>query len=178
MRRPFQILGLMVVRKMLDMVFSQHDLAWMDDLLPEKEKKKKDDDKKKGREKEKRRPKQDDSEEEVRNSDVCRPLLERRIVTQVSDDVCVCLLAGQSPRLLQPLAKFGVRPGPQVLCPQTAHPLQRPGLSRCGSVSVGGVLPGCRCTRCSLDHTPSIALKIEPFTANVSGLKGQFTKNT
>ncbi|XP_027138713.1 electrogenic sodium bicarbonate cotransporter 4 [Larimichthys crocea] len=61
---PVMILGLMVVRKMLDMVFSQHDLAWLDDLLPEKEKKKKDDDKKKGKEKEKRKPKQDDSEEE------------------------------------------------------------------------------------------------------------------
>lgn len=32
--KTFQILGLMVVRKMLDMVFSQHDLAWVDDLLP------------------------------------------------------------------------------------------------------------------------------------------------
>ncbi|XP_049906709.1 electrogenic sodium bicarbonate cotransporter 4 [Epinephelus moara] len=61
---PVMILGLMVVRKMLDMVFSQHDLAWLDDLLPEKEKKKKDDDKKKGKEKEKKKPKQDDSEEE------------------------------------------------------------------------------------------------------------------
>ncbi|KAM6931046.1 electrogenic sodium bicarbonate cotransporter 4 isoform 2-T2 [Xenentodon cancila] len=59
---PVMILGLMVVRKMLDMVFSQHDLAWLDDLLPEKEKKKKDDDKKKG--KEKRKPKTEDSEEE------------------------------------------------------------------------------------------------------------------
>ncbi|XP_037634513.1 electrogenic sodium bicarbonate cotransporter 4 isoform X1 [Sebastes umbrosus] len=57
---PVMILGLMVVRKMLDMVFSQHDLAWMDDLLPEKEKKKKEDDKKK----EKKKPKADDSEEE------------------------------------------------------------------------------------------------------------------
>ncbi|KAI4821072.1 hypothetical protein KUCAC02_029023 [Chaenocephalus aceratus] len=27
------ILGLLLVRKMLDMVFSQHDLAWIDDLL-------------------------------------------------------------------------------------------------------------------------------------------------
>ncbi|XP_036954174.1 electrogenic sodium bicarbonate cotransporter 4 isoform X5 [Acanthopagrus latus] len=63
---PVMILGLMVVRKMLDMVFSQHDLAWMDDLLPEKEKKKKEDNKKKGKdvEKEKKKPKQDDSEEE------------------------------------------------------------------------------------------------------------------
>uniref|UniRef100_A0A7N8YL37 Anion exchange protein n=1 Tax=Mastacembelus armatus TaxID=205130 RepID=A0A7N8YL37_9TELE len=60
---PVMILGLMVVRKMLDMVFSQHDLAWLDDLLPEKEKKKKDDDKKKGKEREKK-PKPDDSEEE------------------------------------------------------------------------------------------------------------------
>ncbi|KAK7933388.1 hypothetical protein WMY93_004284 [Mugilogobius chulae] len=60
---PVMILGLMVVRKMLDMVFSQHDLAWLDDLLPEKEKKK-DDDKKKGKEKEKKKCKADDSEEE------------------------------------------------------------------------------------------------------------------
>ncbi|XP_068460584.1 electrogenic sodium bicarbonate cotransporter 4 [Clinocottus analis] len=64
---PVMILGLMVVRKMLDMVFSQHDLAWIDDLLPGKEKKKKKDDaKKKGKdtEKEKKKPKPDDSEEE------------------------------------------------------------------------------------------------------------------
>lgn len=118
---------------MLDMVFSQHDLAWLDDLLPEKEKKKKDDDKKKGKEKEKRRPKPDDSEEEVRNSGFCCPLLEPWIITQVSDDACVCVLcvcfAGQGPRLLQPLAQLRVRLGPQVLCPQTAHPLQRPRLS-------------------------------------------------
>ncbi|XP_068166370.1 electrogenic sodium bicarbonate cotransporter 4 [Antennarius striatus] len=61
---PVMILGLMGVRKMLDMVFSQHDLAWLDDLLPEKEKKKKDDDKKKGKEKDKKKPKLDDSDEE------------------------------------------------------------------------------------------------------------------
>ncbi|KAF7661445.1 hypothetical protein LDENG_00261740 [Lucifuga dentata] len=54
---PVMILGLMVVRKMLDMVFSQHDLAWLDDILPEKEKKKKDDD-------DKKKPKPDDSEDE------------------------------------------------------------------------------------------------------------------
>ncbi|KAM9447134.1 electrogenic sodium bicarbonate cotransporter 4 [Clarias gariepinus] len=38
---PVMILGLMLVRKMLDVVFSQHDLAWVDDLLPGKEEKKK-----------------------------------------------------------------------------------------------------------------------------------------
>uniref|UniRef100_A0AAY4DZC0 Anion exchange protein n=1 Tax=Denticeps clupeoides TaxID=299321 RepID=A0AAY4DZC0_9TELE len=60
---PVMILGLMVVRKMLDMVFSQHDLAWLDDLLPEKEKKTKDDEKKK---KTKKKCKVvDDSEDEV-----------------------------------------------------------------------------------------------------------------
>ncbi|XP_068594962.1 electrogenic sodium bicarbonate cotransporter 4 [Brachionichthys hirsutus] len=58
---PVMILGLMGVRKMLDMVFSQHDLAWMDDLLPEKEKK---DGDKKGKEKEKKKPKSEDSEED------------------------------------------------------------------------------------------------------------------
>ncbi|XP_031755128.1 electrogenic sodium bicarbonate cotransporter 4 isoform X3 [Xenopus tropicalis] len=40
---PVMILGLMMVRKMLDWVFSQHDLAWLDDILPEKEKKKQED---------------------------------------------------------------------------------------------------------------------------------------
>ncbi|XP_056147979.1 electrogenic sodium bicarbonate cotransporter 4 [Lampris incognitus] len=58
---PVMILGLMGVRKMLDMVFSQHDLAWLDDILPEKEKKK-DDDKKKG--KDKKKSKTEDSEDE------------------------------------------------------------------------------------------------------------------
>ncbi|XP_069022232.1 electrogenic sodium bicarbonate cotransporter 4 [Embiotoca jacksoni] len=64
---PIMILGLLLVRKMLDFVFSQHDLAWMDDVLPEKKKKKKkDDDKKKGKDKDKgkEKTKQDDSEEE------------------------------------------------------------------------------------------------------------------
>lgn len=61
---PIMILGLMVVRKMLDMVFSQHDLAWLDDILHEKEKKKKDDDKK--NKKDKKKPKGgDDSEDDV-----------------------------------------------------------------------------------------------------------------
>ncbi|XP_063050991.1 electrogenic sodium bicarbonate cotransporter 4 [Engraulis encrasicolus] len=60
---PVMILGLMVVRKMMDMVFSRHDLAWIDDLLPEKEKKKKDDEKKMVlKDKKKSRP--DDSEDE------------------------------------------------------------------------------------------------------------------
>ncbi|XP_069798739.1 electrogenic sodium bicarbonate cotransporter 4 isoform X2 [Dendropsophus ebraccatus] len=44
---PVMILGLMMVRKMLDWVFSQHDLAWLDDILPEKEKKKEEDKSKK-----------------------------------------------------------------------------------------------------------------------------------
>lgn len=61
-----QILGLMVVRKMLDMVFSQHDLAWLDDLLPGKEKK--DDRKKDGGKKEKKKVRGgDESEDEVMN---------------------------------------------------------------------------------------------------------------
>ncbi|XP_034565338.1 electrogenic sodium bicarbonate cotransporter 4 isoform X2 [Notolabrus celidotus] len=44
---PVMILGLMVVRKLLDLMFSQHDLAWLDDILPDKDQKKKEDDKKK-----------------------------------------------------------------------------------------------------------------------------------
>lgn len=61
----FQILGLMVVRKMLDLVFSQHDLAWLDDILPEKDKKKKDDEKKTKEERKKAKCRDHDSDEEV-----------------------------------------------------------------------------------------------------------------
>lgn len=35
------------MRRLLDFVFSQHDLAWIDNIIPEKEKKKEDDKKKK-----------------------------------------------------------------------------------------------------------------------------------
>ncbi|KFO82623.1 Electrogenic sodium bicarbonate cotransporter 4, partial [Cuculus canorus] len=44
---PVMILALILVRRLLDFVFSQHDLAWIDNLIPEKEKKKEDDKKKK-----------------------------------------------------------------------------------------------------------------------------------
>ncbi|KAJ1078026.1 hypothetical protein K5549_011353 [Capra hircus] len=36
---PIMILGLIIVRRLLDLIFSQHDLAWIDNILPEKEKK-------------------------------------------------------------------------------------------------------------------------------------------
>lgn len=52
----------MVVRKLLDLMFSQHDLAWLDDILPDKDKKKEDDKKKK---KEKKAA-EAESDEEVR----------------------------------------------------------------------------------------------------------------
>uniref|UniRef100_A0A3Q2EBS2 Anion exchange protein n=1 Tax=Cyprinodon variegatus TaxID=28743 RepID=A0A3Q2EBS2_CYPVA len=58
---PVMILGLMVVRKMLDLMFSQHDLAWLDDILPDKDKKKKEDEKKK-----KKKTVEPESDEEVR----------------------------------------------------------------------------------------------------------------
>uniref|UniRef100_A0A452J7M2 Anion exchange protein n=1 Tax=Gopherus agassizii TaxID=38772 RepID=A0A452J7M2_9SAUR len=44
---PVMILALILVRKMLDFIFSQHDLAWIDNIIPEREKKKEDDKKKK-----------------------------------------------------------------------------------------------------------------------------------
>ncbi|XP_048378969.1 electrogenic sodium bicarbonate cotransporter 4 isoform X8 [Stegostoma tigrinum] len=44
---PVMILALILVRKLLDLVFSQHDLAWLDDILPEKDKKEEDKKKKK-----------------------------------------------------------------------------------------------------------------------------------
>ncbi|XP_067429556.1 electrogenic sodium bicarbonate cotransporter 4 isoform X1 [Thunnus thynnus] len=62
---PVMILGLMVVRKLLDLMFSQHDLAWLDDILPDKDKKKKEDEKKKKKE---RRVVEPESDEEPRSS--------------------------------------------------------------------------------------------------------------
>ncbi|KAM4720463.1 electrogenic sodium bicarbonate cotransporter 4 isoform 10-T12 [Anableps anableps] len=57
---PVMILGLMVVRKLLDLMFSQHDLAWLDDILPDKDKKKKEDDRKKKKEKKTVEPESDE----------------------------------------------------------------------------------------------------------------------
>ncbi|KAM4720458.1 electrogenic sodium bicarbonate cotransporter 4 isoform 5-T5 [Anableps anableps] len=59
---PVMILGLMVVRKLLDLMFSQHDLAWLDDILPDKDKKKKEDDRKKKKEKKTVEPESDEEE--------------------------------------------------------------------------------------------------------------------
>ncbi|XP_068422743.1 solute carrier family 4 member 4a isoform X1 [Clinocottus analis] len=44
---PVMILALVAVRKAMDYVFSQHELGFLDDVIPEKDKKKKEDDKKK-----------------------------------------------------------------------------------------------------------------------------------
>uniref|UniRef100_H0VM13 Anion exchange protein n=1 Tax=Cavia porcellus TaxID=10141 RepID=H0VM13_CAVPO len=55
---PVMILGLILVRRLLDFIFSQHDLAWIDNILPEKEKKEAD-------KKKKRKGAHEDSDEEV-----------------------------------------------------------------------------------------------------------------
>ncbi|XP_075996067.1 electrogenic sodium bicarbonate cotransporter 4 isoform X2 [Genypterus blacodes] len=57
---PVMILGLMVVRKLLDLMFSQHDLAWLDDILPDKDKKKKEDEKNKKKETKTAEPESDE----------------------------------------------------------------------------------------------------------------------
>eukprot|EP00063_Salmo_salar_P051613 XP_014026448.1 PREDICTED: electrogenic sodium bicarbonate cotransporter 4-like isoform X3 [Salmo salar] len=72
---PVMILGLLVVRKMLDMVFSQHDLAWVDDILPGKDKK---DKKKKGdkddtKKKDKKKGRADDSKDKYHAYSNCSP---------------------------------------------------------------------------------------------------------
>lgn len=41
----------MAVRKAMDYIFSQHDLGYLDDVMPEKDKKKKEDEKKKKKKK-------------------------------------------------------------------------------------------------------------------------------
>eukprot|EP00063_Salmo_salar_P019592 XP_013994427.1 PREDICTED: electrogenic sodium bicarbonate cotransporter 4-like isoform X1 [Salmo salar] len=63
---PVMILGLMVVRKMMDLMFSQHDLAWLDDILPEKDKKKEKGGKKK-KDNKKTKAAETESDEEEKN---------------------------------------------------------------------------------------------------------------
>uniref|UniRef100_A0ABI7Y768 Anion exchange protein n=1 Tax=Felis catus TaxID=9685 RepID=A0ABI7Y768_FELCA len=53
-----KILGLIIVRRLLDLIFSQHDLAWIDNILPEKEKKETD------KKKKRRKGVPEDSDEE------------------------------------------------------------------------------------------------------------------
>ncbi|XP_075716807.1 electrogenic sodium bicarbonate cotransporter 1 isoform X1 [Rhinoderma darwinii] len=48
---PVMILALVAVRKAMDYLYSQHDLSFLDDVIPEKDKKKKEDDKKKKKKK-------------------------------------------------------------------------------------------------------------------------------
>ncbi|XP_039096073.1 electrogenic sodium bicarbonate cotransporter 4 [Hyaena hyaena] len=55
---PVMILGLIIVRRLLDLIFSQHDLAWIDNILPEKEKKEAD------KKKKRRKGVPEDSDEE------------------------------------------------------------------------------------------------------------------
>uniref|UniRef100_A0A452T0J5 Anion exchange protein n=1 Tax=Ursus maritimus TaxID=29073 RepID=A0A452T0J5_URSMA len=55
---PVMILGLIIVRRLLDLIFSQHDLAWIDNILPEKEKKETD------KKKKRRKGTHEDSDEE------------------------------------------------------------------------------------------------------------------
>uniref|UniRef100_A0A8C2PYM7 Anion exchange protein n=1 Tax=Cyprinus carpio TaxID=7962 RepID=A0A8C2PYM7_CYPCA len=87
---PVMILGLMVVRKMLDMVFSQHDLAWVDDILPGKEKKKKVDEKKNTK-KDKKKGKGGEDREDV-SVLVVRLLKERHSDSDLDRRYCVLKL--------------------------------------------------------------------------------------
>ncbi|KAK6305038.1 electrogenic sodium bicarbonate cotransporter 1-like isoform X2 [Coregonus clupeaformis] len=48
---PVMILALVAVRKAMDYIFSQHDLSYLDDVIPEKDKKKKEDEKRKKKQK-------------------------------------------------------------------------------------------------------------------------------
>uniref|UniRef100_A0A8D2JD07 Anion exchange protein n=1 Tax=Varanus komodoensis TaxID=61221 RepID=A0A8D2JD07_VARKO len=61
---PVMILALILVRKMLDFVFSQHDLAWIDNIIPEKDKKTEEDKKKKKKKKKKGNQGEEDSSDE------------------------------------------------------------------------------------------------------------------
>lgn len=65
------------------MMFSQHDLAWLDDILPDKDKKKKEDDKKK------KKVAEAESDEEVRKMDRDRHARTAACVYSVYIQTCV-----------------------------------------------------------------------------------------
>uniref|UniRef100_A0A8C2FMD0 Anion exchange protein n=1 Tax=Cyprinus carpio TaxID=7962 RepID=A0A8C2FMD0_CYPCA len=109
---PVMILGLMVVRKTLDLVFSQHDLAWLDDILPDKDKKKKEDEKKK-KEKKKAKPEEhNNSDEEVRTTTI-------RCCTCMHIICCNCVVFSQSncPKDSLPTVKIPLKPMSPSCCP-------------------------------------------------------------
>lgn len=56
-------MALVAVRKGMDYLFSQHDLSFLDDVIPEKDKKKKEDEKKK----KKKKGSLDSDNDDVRN---------------------------------------------------------------------------------------------------------------
>uniref|UniRef100_A0A672IHE3 Anion exchange protein n=1 Tax=Salarias fasciatus TaxID=181472 RepID=A0A672IHE3_SALFA len=68
---PVMILGLMAVRKLLDLMFSQHDLAWLDDILPDKDKKKKEDEKSRKKERKAGEPESDEEVSEAGDPSAC-----------------------------------------------------------------------------------------------------------
>uniref|UniRef100_A0A3Q1HH85 Anion exchange protein n=1 Tax=Acanthochromis polyacanthus TaxID=80966 RepID=A0A3Q1HH85_9TELE len=69
---PVMILALVAVRKAMDYMFSQHDLGFLDDVIPEKDKKKKEDEKKK------KRGSMDSDAEDVSSLSCCFNVTERR----------------------------------------------------------------------------------------------------
>ncbi|KAF1389572.1 hypothetical protein PFLUV_G00074800 [Perca fluviatilis] len=72
---PVMILALVAVRKVMDYMFSQHDLSFLDDIIPEKDKKKKEDEKKKKKKQGSIDSDADDSDYPY-NEKVIRPLTE------------------------------------------------------------------------------------------------------
>lgn len=69
---PVMILALVAVRKAMDYIFTQHDLSFLDDVIPEKDKKKKEDDKKKNK---KMSVDSDNEEEKIRRHSLNDTLL-------------------------------------------------------------------------------------------------------
>lgn len=59
---PMMVLALVFIRKLLDLCFSNRELSWLDDLMPESKKKKEDDKKKKEKEEAERMMKSEDLE--------------------------------------------------------------------------------------------------------------------
>uniref|UniRef100_A0A8C1NBF2 Anion exchange protein n=1 Tax=Cyprinus carpio TaxID=7962 RepID=A0A8C1NBF2_CYPCA len=109
---PVMILGLMVVRKTLDLVFSQHDLAWLDDILPDKDKKKKEDEKKKKEKKKAKSEEHNNSDEEVRTTTI-------RCCTCMHIICCNCVVFSQSncPKDSLPTVKIPLKPMSPSCCP-------------------------------------------------------------
>uniref|UniRef100_A0AAQ5X6E6 Anion exchange protein n=1 Tax=Amphiprion ocellaris TaxID=80972 RepID=A0AAQ5X6E6_AMPOC len=105
---PVMILALVAVRKAMDYMFSQHDLSFLDDVIPEKDKKKKEDEKKK----KKKRGSIDSDAEDVSCLSCCFNTVRKgdKVRFLSSTLLCLCFSPEMSPLKSVPQIRIDMDP--------------------------------------------------------------------